>query len=319
MTGLGHFIATIVSAIAALFHFSVPPLPPLPIPLLQVSKQATVLFGGDMMFDRSIRTTIDEKGGDFVFSCIDGTLKSADLVVANLEGPITGNPSKSVGSKIGAPDNFTFTFPTSTAPLLATHHIGIVSLGNNHILNFGTGGVRSTIDALTESGVGYFGQPRLASGEAGDPLAQRVATTTIHGVALAFINYNEFESASTASLTIKQIKAARSAGEIPVVYAHWGVEYATTSPQYVQRFAHRFIDAGAAIVIGSHPHVVEQHEVYKGVHIYYSLGNFIFDQYWNDAVRRGLLLRVIFTPAGVSSVTEIPVELGQDRRTCAVK
>ena len=261
-----------------------------------------------MMFDRTIRTTIDQKGGDFIFSCIDPTLQGSDIVVANLEGPITATSSRSVGSAIAAPDNYVFTFPTTTAPLLAAHHIGVINLGNNHILNFGSDGVRSTESALTDAGVRYFG----------DPLVQTVAVTSVHGISLAFINYNEFEPSSTASTTVAQIRQAKASGEIPVVYTHWGIEYATTSPEYVHVLAHEFVDAGASIVIGSHPHVVEDHEVYNGANIYYSLGNFIFDQYWSDAVTHGLMLQVTLGTSGVQTVKEIPVVLQHDRRTCPV-
>lgn len=266
---------------------------------------ATVIFGGDMMFDRSVRTAVDEQGGDFLFNCIDGTLEGADLVVANLEGPITDNDSQSVGSQEGAPDNYVFTFPPSTAVLLLKHHVEIVNLGNNHILNFGIDGVHSTIAALDAAGVQHFG----------DPLTQSVASTTIKGVNLAFINYNEF-AGGTAAATVEQIQIARLSGQVPVVYAHWGIEYATTSPQYVHTLAHEFVDAGAAIVIGSHPHVVEDHETYKGVPIYYSLGNFIFDQYWDDTVDHGLLLSVSLSPGGAGQIQEIPIVLQHDRHTC---
>lgn len=270
---------------------------------------ASVLFGGDMMFDRSVRTTMDRKGGDFIFSCIDPILQDADLVVANLEGPITASDSKSVGSVVGSPRNFVFTFPLSTAVLLAVHHIEVVNLGNNHILNFGNSGVRSTIAALDTAHVRHFG----------DPFKQTVLHLSRGGVAFAFINYNEFSGASTASTTVKQIRAARAAGELPVVYTHWGIEYATTSPQYLRDIAHRFVDAGAAIVIGSHPHVVADTETYRGIPIYYSLGNFIFDQYWNDDVRHGLLLKVNFTARGAGAIEEIPIVLNRDRTTCAVQ
>ena len=271
-----------------------------------------------MMFDRTVRTTVAQKGGDFIFSCIDPILKDSDVVVANLEGPITPNPSVSASSTPGGEFNYTFTFPLGTAALLAAHNIRIVNLGNNHIENFGNDGVRSTIADLSAAHVGYFG----------DPLGQTVASGMFGlpgqgGIRLAFINYNEFTSTplgagSPASTTVQQIQEARAAAEIPVVYTHWGIEYATTSPARIQALAHEFVDAGAEMVIGSHPHVVEQHELYKGKYIYYSLGNFIFDQYWNDDVRHGLLLSVKFTSAGVQSVKEIPIELDHDRRTCPV-
>ena len=278
-------------------------------PLLPVAPaRARIIVGGDMMFDRSIRTTIDEKGGDYVFSCIDPILSGADLVMANLEGPITANASRSVGSSVGGAGNYTFTFPTATAGLLYRHGVRVVNLGNNHILNFDFDGLRSTESELSYAGVQYFG----------DPLDQAIATTSIHGITLAFINYNEFgldSNAARASTTISQIRSARSAGEVPVVYTHWGEEYLPATP-WVKELAHQFVDAGASIVIGSHPHVVQAHEVYKRKDIYYSLGNFIFDQYWNDAVRTGLLLDITFDKNGVKSVKEIPVELERDRTTC---
>lgn len=260
-----------------------------------------------MMFDRYIRATIDAKGGDYVFSCIDPTLKSADTVVANLEGPITSNASVSINSIPGDGNNFTFTFPTTTAELLAGHNIGLVNLGNNHIYNFGAAGVRSTITALNQVGVSFFG----------DPLDARVAESKSGDVPLAFINYNQF--GGSASTTIVQIRDERARGRIPIVYTHWGVEYATTSDWSLQqKLAHAFVNAGAEMVIGSHPHVVEEEEVYSGKHIYYSLGNFIFDQYWEPAVRDGLLLDVVFDTSGVRSIKEIPVELERDGRTCAI-
>src|SRR5262245_30399393 len=90
---------------------------------------AEVLFGGDMMFDRTIRTTIEQKGGDYIFSCLDDILFSNDLVVANLEGPITQNASVSQNSQMGDGNNFTFTFPPSTAALLYKHNVRLVNLG----------------------------------------------------------------------------------------------------------------------------------------------------------------------------------------------
>ena len=78
------------------------------------------------------------------------------------------------------------------------------------------------------------------------------------------------------------------------------------------------LESGAEMVIGSHPHVVEEHEKYMGKYIYYSVGNFVFDQYWNDEVSHGLLVDARFTSSGTESVHEIPVELLRDKRTCTV-
>lgn len=272
--------------------------------------EAHVLFGGDLMFDRSIRTTIDEKGGDYIFSCIDSVLKNADVVVANLEGPITASSSVSVGSAVGGPNNFTFTFPLSTAGLLKSHNISIVNLGNNHIMNFGNEGLMQTKAALERAGVRYFGDPDASE-------ADKVLRERINGIDFSFVNWSDWTSDKTDH-TVAQVREEAGAGRVVVVYTHWGEEYIEPLPR-VRELAHQFVDAGASIVIGSHPHVVQDKESYKGKDIYYSLGNFVFDQYWNDAVSHGLLIDVAFTTSGAERVREIPIVLQRDRRTCLVE
>lgn len=271
---------------------------------------AVILFGGDMMFDRSVRQVAEEKGGDFLFSCIDDVLQGADLVLANLEGPITTYPSKSVGSVIGSSENFTFTFSTSTATLLARHNIRMVNLGNNHIMNFGRDGLLQTLHYLDAAGVRHFGDPD--KNEDG-----RVARIEIGGIPLSLVNWSDWTSDKTDH-TMAQIHKEVLSGRTVIVYTHWGEEYVPPT-DYMRRLARAFVDAGASIVIGSHPHVVQEHEVYGGTHIYYSLGNFIFDQYWNDEVSTGLLLRVTFSKEGVENIEEIPIRLGRDRRTCPIE
>lgn len=276
---------------------------------VQQTQEATILFTGDMMFDRSVRVAGEKYGGDYLLECVDSVLKTPDLVVANLEGPITATTSRSVGSVVDTPDNYTFTFPTGTAKLLARHNIFIVNLGNNHILNFGTEGETETKRWLAEAGVDYFG----------DTLQQTVAYKEVQGVPLAFINYNDFtplSSIGSASTTREQIVDAKMKGYLPVVYTHWGTEYRATSTPRVQNLAHSFVDAGAALIIGSHPHVIEEREAYKGVYIYYSLGNFVFDQYFSPEVQQGLLVRATFSKKGVTKVEDIPVTLTPDRRVC---
>ncbi len=306
---VNQFFASFFASLLALFPVHGRPVAAVAATPRPPIKEARILFGGDMMFDRYIRETIESRGDDYVLSCIKPLFQKADLVVANLEGPITQEPSKSLGSVVGSPNNFKFTFPVSVAPMLYESNIRLVNLGNNHIDNFGTEGVFSTLEELNKAGVEYFG----------DPISWTVAKKTIGNVRIAFVNYNEFirpTIGSSASTTIAQIRAARESGYIPVVYTHWGAEYATTSSARLHSLAHQFIDMGAEIVIGSHPHVVAESEVYKGKHIYYSLGNLVFDQYWNEAVRRGLVVEVHFDGLGVLSVKEIPVNIFRSGITC---
>ncbi len=306
-------LTTVFASVIALFQSFIAP-GPVVAPTAEAYSHATVLFGGDMMFDRTIRTVGSAKGEDFLFSCLDSLLLQEEVVVANLEGPITEKASVSVGTVPGVLDNMTFTFPTSTGALLYRHNIRLVNVGNNHSRDFGMNGASSTLVALAGAQVEYFG----------DVIESAVVEKTAGEVPLSFVTYNEF--AGDATTTIEQIAEARAKGRFPIVYTHWGIEYATTTPEYIRSLAHRFVDAGAEIVIGSHPHVVGEREFYlpsgsleqagNEKYIYYSLGNFIFDQYWDDAVSHGLLVRVAFDREGVVYVEELPIRLGTDGRTC---
>lgn len=279
--------------------------------------EITVLFGGDVMLDRSVRAAMHEQGDDFIFSCLADTLTRPDLSVINLEGPITERESVSMGSRVGEHNNTKFTFASTTGHLLRRQGIDLVSLANNHAQDFGPEGVRSTMRHLSESGVAYFG----------DPFAETEHRVRMRGVPLAFIGYNDFQlfdgkEWQSSSTTMRRVRQARADGYHPIVFAHWGPEYVEPTAG-MKALARALIDNGAELVVGAHPHVVQQSEVYlpagqagAGKHIYYSLGNFIFDQYFNEEVRSGLLIEVTIGKDGVKGVREIPVWLERDRRTC---
>lgn len=265
---------------------------------------ASLLFVGDMFFDRYIRKMARLHGEEYLFSCSDELLHSVDVVVGNLEGPITDEGSTSEGSLIGSPENYRFTFPSTTATLLARHNIGIVDLGNNHIANFGKEGVASTHRYLRSAGVGYFG------GVVGDePVLERV----IGGVPFAFVSYNAFYGGSAVEAATR-IKDEHQKGRIVIVFAHWGEEYSTSTAALRERAA-LFVQSGARLVVGAHPHVVLPSELIDGVPIYYSLGNFIFDQYWNSSVSSGLALEVSVDDGNLA-LKEHYVEILRDGRSC---
>ncbi len=249
----------------------------------KMSKSVKILFVGDMMFDRYIRQATERKGNDFVFAGVKEILAEKDLVVGNLEGPITDKPSVSVGSEIGAHDNYIFTFDPIVASELWKNNIKLVNLGNNHILNFGADGLAQTKENLRSNKVDFFGDP---TGE------KRIATWNKNGLKLAFVNYNQFEKDGIAK-ALDNISAAKqlNVDEI-ILYAHWGTEFAAEADVKLKDLAHSFIDGGVDLIIGSHPHVVQNKEQYRGKMIYYSLGNFIFDQYFSPEAQKGLSVQV---------------------------
>lgn len=245
------------------------------------NSQIQILFAGDMMLDRGVQYYAKKNGGNgFVFSQIHDKLLTYDLVVANLEGPVTNNSSISITAKLESPESFYFTFDPTWAETLSDNNIRLVNLGNNHILNFLGSGLTETKEYLKKAGIDYFGAPDYP----------KSASIEVKGVKITFINYNEFATYGDigAKITIEEIKKAKIDSDIVVVYAHWGAEYVQEPPSQIKTLARQFIDAGADLIIGSHPHVIQPIEIYKGKRIYYSLGNFIFDQYFSEQTKNGL-------------------------------
>lgn len=259
-------------------------IPPTKISEIKEKSYVQILFVGDLMFDRGIRYYAGKNGGNnFIFEKVRPELLSNDLVVANLEGPITDNKSISTDTVAGSTNNYFFTFDPSLAKTLFENNIRIVDLGNNHILNFGRAGLTSTKKYLDDAKIGYFGASDYP----------RSTSTEIGGIKITLISYNEFSAVPEESkATIEEIQKAKGFSDIIIVFSHWGVEYSKTPTEEMKNLAHQFIDAGANLVIGSHPHVIESSDEYNGKKIYYSLGNFVFDQYFNEDVRNGLGVKV---------------------------
>ena len=258
------------------------------------------------MFDRYIRTVMRQHGNDFPLAPLRETFVQADLVVANLEGPITDNNSRSETSLVGARDNYFFTFDPVIATVLRDFHIGVVNIGNNHILNFKEAGAEQTKQFLKEAGVRYFGSP--LSGD------ERILIQDARGVKIALVNYNQFVWQGRER-AFEDIKTAKEQADVVILYTHWGTEYVTALPK-TKELAHEFIDVGVDLIIGSHPHVVQEKEVYQGKTIYYSLGNLVFDQYFSLETTQGLLIKATFDRATQSfTFEEIPLVLKNTGQT----
>ncbi len=266
-----------------------------------------LLFLGDLMVDRHIRELTQEKGVDYIFRKISPLLKSAALVVANLEGPITGNPSVSLGSRPQERNHYTFTFPPGLAAALKEHHITLVHLGNNHILDFGPQGLEQTRKYLGAAGVDYFGEPGRRN--------RRWLFKDLDGMRLAFVSFNQF-APHCVEQTLSDLQEARPLADLVILSAHWGREYLAAPGARLSRWAHLFIDQGADLIIGSHSHTVQPKEEYRGKRIYYSLGNFIFDQYGKPETNRGLAVKVKIDPrTRRTAFTEIPLSLENNGQT----
>ncbi len=255
------------------------------IPVLEKPKVITnpvdVLFVGDIMLDRNVAVHAEKYGTSTLFSNIAPIFSGPDVVVGNLEGTITNNKSVSQANH----SILHFTFDPKYAPILKNTGFSVLSLANNHALDFGVSGYDQTVTHLINADIAPFGSP----------MNDRNLSTKIFAKSqnICFVGYMDLFSPDPAP-AIQDIKNIRSDCSKIVLFAHWGEEYHATSTARQKMLAHSFIDAGADLVIGSHPHVVEPYEIYKNKAIFYSLGNFIFDQNFSYATMHGLVVNVLW-------------------------
>ena len=244
-----------------------------------------MLFLGDLMLDRGTRSIIDEKGIGHLTKNIRATFENKDIIVANLEGSITNRNSISIGTKKGEKGHLSFTFnPKHAKDFINSIGINVVCLGNNHAFNFKDEGLAETIKNLDDVGCEHFGDPY--------DRARTVVNKKIQGKKIVFVNYSRFKSGLSVEETGNRILEAKDKADFLIVYAHWGKEYKPFASEKQKEAAHHFVECGADLIIGSHPHVVQQVEIYNGKPIFYSLGNFIFDQEFSENVKTRLAVDV---------------------------
>jgi len=233
-----------------------------------------VVFVGDMMFDRGVEDYMQATSFSYPMEMIRGFLDRFDFSVGNLEGPINEKP------KEFSDESLTFSFDKRIIDSLKLGNFKVLSLANNHTLNMERTGLAETKEILEESGISYTGDPIDCDV---DYAYQR------DGMTFYALNVTYPSNCSNKKIA-EQIEGIRfyNPETFLVVLVHWGEEYKTVNSKNQEDLAHKMIDAGTDLVIGGHPHVVQNIELYNNKLIFYSLGNFIFDQYFSKETQEGL-------------------------------
>lgn len=269
------------------------------------NSKLSILFLGDIMLDRGIRAQISKTGEDNVFvSSTKKLSETYDLTIANLEGPITTYSSKTIDASGRGIPGFSFTFPTSSATALKKSGIDIVSLANNHTENFGYEGLNQTVKWLKQAEVQYFGNP-TNSPESESPVSPLSKIICEQKICITLIDYHEFAYKNENYILDEIKKAKDNKADFIIVFPHWGVEYDNYPSTKQKALAHTWVDAGANLIVGAHPHVIQSEEAYKDVKIYYSLGNYLFDQYFSYDTTHGLALGIHLEKDSTTNFTKI--------------
>ena len=282
----------------------------LPAAVAETTSTVTLAFAGDIVPD-GMPGQLIRKGKD-PLAHVAGLLRSTDIRIGNLE---------SVVSLRGQRGNKIFTFRSHPDSLhMLRQHFEVMSVANNHSGDFGKTAFADTLQYLRDAKILSVG------GGANLQQAHRPLILEKNGIRIAILAYNEFmprsfeAGAQTAGVAwsedeyvIADIRYAieQEHADIVIPFMHWGWENEALSSQRQRNLAHKMIDAGAAAVIGGHPHVTQETEIYRGKPIIYSLGNFLMDSLDNEPQTRGWLARLEVSREGVIAFDTRPVRLNK--------
>lgn len=275
---------------------------------IEITNNVRFIAAGDMNLAHWITPILDEQGAEYPYKYISHYLQTADLVFSNLEAPFCKN-----GEQVRK--NFVFKVPPKFVNALKAGNINLVSIANNHILDYGMSCLESTIAVLKQEKINFAG--------AGINIkdAHKPAVFEINKIKFAFFAYSMtlpkyFYATDTTGGTAypkrkllkEKIEYYRDKVDYIIVSFHWGQELTEYPKEYQRNFAHWAIDYGADLILGHHPHVLQGIEKYKNKLIIYSLANFVFASYSNKATK-SIFLDLIFTKDEIKEIKILPINV----------
>lgn len=294
-----------------------PNLLPQKFPQPPPPKKLTVIAVGDILFDRQVASFIAKEGSGAPFAYVSPILQSGDIAFANLECPLSNK-----GSRLKEKD-VTFRGTPQATVGIRQSGIDVVSLANNHALDYGPQALADTISLLNRSGIKSAGAGQNIS-QAHQPAILKVRNKQVSLLAYSYVipagffaspSHPGIASARSPDRVAQQVKEAKKTSDFVILSFHWGVEYQDYPISIQRQLAHTAIDSGADLVLGHHPHVIQGLEIYKNKLIAYSLGDFVFDHF-SRKTGEAFILKCEMSQEKVLSATCIPVYLtsyGQPR------
>lgn len=251
---------------------------------LTVTFAGDCTLGTDESFDPSTslnaRWEAEDGNPAYFLQNVADLFGADDLTVVNMEGTLTESTER-------ADKQFAFKGPAEFAKILSSSSVETASMANNHSKDYGEKSYEDTIEALDAEGVKTFGY-------------DRIAYCDVKGVKVALIGaaFPEDSEDIQKQMTDNIAKAREEGAQLVLVYVHWGAEREYVPNQSQIDMGHAAIDAGADLVVGGHPHVIQGYEVYQGRYIVYSLGNFCFGGNSNPGDKDCMIFQQTFTVAG---------------------
>ncbi len=254
-----------------------PQMAPIPVVETPPFVPRTLLFVGDIFLGRSVEKRALEFGDEYSFLGTSALIQEADIAIGNFEGsvPQIHVPTPSMG--------FVFSIHERFLPIVRSAGFDILSLANNHAFDYGVLGYEHSKERCSGAGLICVGHPR----EVG---TQSTTSVMLDDTEVGIVFLHALVPIDEAMLD--HAVDSLESHDLRVAYIHWGNEYEHTHSGAQEKLAHHLIDSGIDVVIGHHPHVVQDIELYKGKPIFFSLGNFIFDQYFSPDVMEHLGVQI---------------------------
>ena len=275
---------------------------------LQVDTLAEVriLAAGDVMLGSWIDQVTRSSGWNYPFMQLDSVVDRADIFFCNLEAPFGT-------SGIAFEKTYTFRVSPDLVQILTAGRINVVSLANNHMMDYGVEPLQATMELLDKNNI-YHSGAGINLREARKPARMEIKGKNISFACYSLTFPEEFWATDTSagtcfpshSFVFRDLKKFKSDSDLLVVSFHWGGELLTMPKEYQIELAHQVIDAGADLILGHHPHVIQGIEIYQGKVIAYSLGNFIFGSY-SESVKESMLLEFQQGVAGIEKCRIYPL------------
>lgn len=270
---------------------------------------------GDIMLGRGVGNILRKNGINLAYEDFKNIFEDSDILFGNLESPISDKGKKLPGKGI------CLRARPEMIEVLKKAGFDLVSLANNHIVDYDSEGLIDTINILEENSIGYVGAGENIH-EARKPYIMDIKDTSVGFLAyekFAHIYYSNSykrrfvateDTPGTAPLDIdvilEDIGYIKDKVDTVIVSLHWGVEESNNITEEQRKLAHKLIDNGVDIILGHHPHVIQPIEIYKGKPIVYSMGNYIFDQ--NDENnKQGMVVSISIEDKDIKEIKAIPL------------
>lgn len=284
--------------------------------------KVTISIVGDILLSRNVKKVLEEYGKQYPYEKLQDILLEDDISIGNLECTLTKSSNHALKE-----NHFILKADPDNAIYLKQAGFDVVSLANNHTMDYLPKGLQDTVTALDDAKLAYVGVKGNFKSEVKPYIIRK------NGIKIGILAYNTFppeglfftdEEPRVVSARLgfiddmkTQVSKAKKKCDFLIIYFHFGSEYHTMVSDEQKEYARSAVDSGADLVVGSHPHLLQGMEWYEGIPIYYSLGSFVFDKLNYPETDDAIILQLEVNRKEIK-IEEIPIVINNCQPSLAI-